>query len=336
MRSTVLLRLAAHSWPEVGAHPIVDKIYTLQDDPRRGFGQCSASASRASSGLHILMMPHVLDLMMWGSAMAKRTRSPFDRGLIDFGAYIMDFDEQALSRAIGTWQAARSSEPSNPAVHLALGYALDSVDRTEEALEAVSIARELDPDRLDTEIMYLTLLAELGREAEALDGIEAAAARDGVDLAALRQELGAAGNPTDARTLLMNGFLRARNWIRSWLLDEVDRAEAVAGRHKTGPEDDLDECLSLQAAIGEELEWTGVPEPLRPLGPWAARLGAGDDVCRPLLFATLSVAERSELQGIVSGCASAAHLWLDEFGSRPLSDEAAALMSLLLGIEEME
>lgn len=74
----------------------------------------------------------------------------------------------------------------------------------------------------------------------------------------------------------------------------------------------------------------------RPLAPWAARLGAGDDVCRPLLFATLSVAERSELQEIAGECASAAHQWLDEFGSRPLTDEAAAVMYLLLGIEEME
>jgi hypothetical protein len=119
-------------------------------------------------------------------------------------------------------------------------------------------------------------------------------------------------------------------------MDEVDRAEAAAGRHKNGPQDELDECLGLQAALGEALTWTGVPEPLRPLGPWVARLGAGDDVCRPLLFATLSEAERSELQEIVGECASAAHQWLDEFGSQALTDEAAAVMYLLLGIEDME
>jgi predicted Zn-dependent protease len=121
-----------------------------------------------------------------GSVKAKRTQSPYDRGLIEYGEYINDFDESALARAINTWQAARSSEPSNSALHLALSYGLDSTDQTEEALEAVRVAKELDSDRRDAEIMYLTLLAELGQEAEALSGIEAAAERQEVDLATLR------------------------------------------------------------------------------------------------------------------------------------------------------
>ena len=141
--------------------------------------------------------------------------------------------------------------------------------------------------------------------------------------------------PTNATTLLQNGFLHARNWIRSWLEDEIGRVLAATSPRATDPGDTPDDCVGIQAELGEQLDWIGIPGALQPLAPWAARLGAGDDVCRPLLFATLSPVEKSELEEIVGECGAAANRWLDEFGSQPMTAEAAALMYLLLGIEEM-
>jgi len=66
-------------------------------------------------------------------------------------------------------------------------------------------------------------MSALGPEGEAMAAGESLPSRKDVDLDSMRRELTDADMPVGGRTLLMNGFLRARNFLQSILEDAIDR-----------------------------------------------------------------------------------------------------------------
>ncbi|HYC50969.1 MAG TPA: hypothetical protein VEB19_07675, partial [Gemmatimonadaceae bacterium] len=68
-----------------------------------------------------------------------------------------------------------------------------------------------------------TLLAALDREEDALAEIARVGRRRKANLAKVKRELAAAKFPADADTLLLNAFIRAYNFMWSWLSDEAER-----------------------------------------------------------------------------------------------------------------
>jgi hypothetical protein len=168
-----------------------------------------------------------------------------------------------------------------------------------------------------------------------MEGVQAAAEPQGVDLDALRRELEAADMPVDARSLISNGFIHAPNFLRSWIWDEIDAMERRTRREETKRrrQEERRECAERQEELLGEMDEAAVPHPLRGLIPWATRLGVGDDVCRGLVFAGLTKAERGEVTRAVDEHAKRVQEWLDQAGE-PMSPSAAAFMYLLLAVEE--
>ena len=236
-------------------------------------------------------------------------------------------------------EEAIERDPKHAAAHAALGYTNDHLGRRwEQALACFRKARRLDPDDRISEVYVLTLLAEMGREKQALAGIRAAAKRHGLDLAKLRRELAAARFPADARTLVMNGFIHARNFKRSAIGDEAERIrnEREPGRARRNADAERKECLKHQKALARSFEASRVPAAFRVLAPWASRYGVGDDVCRPLLMARLTRAQRAKLIRLVDAHARAINAWLDTFPQgKKMTAEAAAFLYLTEGVEEM-
>lgn len=245
-------------------------------------------------------------------------------------------DAAAVAEARAQLERALAGGAETAAVHALLGHALDRQGEGDAALAHFQAARRLSPDDHVYESYALTLLAERGDEAVALTEIARAAPGRGVDLESLRIELRAAGLPADARTLVRNGFVHARNFFQSALSDEALRLrEARAG---ITPEQSrawaLGDCAALQAELAAAFDVARVPPALTPLAEAAARLGVGDDSCRALLFQALEPAERAQLMAEADRLADAIHRWLDGFGDAPLSLEGAAFLYFLLGIEE--
>jgi hypothetical protein len=210
-------------------------------------------------------------------------------------------------------------------------------DGAERALVSFREAHRLDPKHRVYDVYVLTLLQQTGREAEALAEIEAASSRHDVDLHALRSELIAAGMPADAMTLLLNGFIHARNFFRS---DLADQAEAIRNRRERGrarrlAAAELKHCTEEQRALQKRFDPTRVPESIRALATWASRYGVGDDYCRPLLLKRLSKKQRAKLTREVDDHAEAIQSWLDSFGQELMPTEAAAFMYLTIGVEEI-
>jgi hypothetical protein len=78
-----------------------------------------------------------------------------------------------------------------------------------------------------------------------------------------------------------------------------------------------------------------VPDDLRHLVPLAERWGIGDDVERIEKVDRATPAEREELRTAVEPVHARITAWLDTFGQRAMSDEAAAFMYMQLALEEM-
>ena len=164
-------------------------------------------------------------------------------------------------------ESAIARRPKHAASHAALGYTNDHLGRRDEqALACFREAFRLAPRDRISEVYALTLLAEMGREKEALAGIKAAAKRHEVDLAKLRRELAAARFPADAGSLLMNGFIHARNFMRSAIADKAERIRdaRAAGTRATA---------SRGRAEGLPGRSEGARAPLRRV------TGAGGDPC---------------------------------------------------------
>jgi len=128
--------------------------------------------------------------------------------------YLFHFEEASLPRTVDAFRLATSLDPDSAGHWAQLGYSLDASDLPREALVAFRRAGEIDPADEEVEVFVHTLLSELGPEREAMSAVDALAKRNGVDLESLRRDLTAAGVPVDARSLLMNGFIRARHlWL---------------------------------------------------------------------------------------------------------------------------
>jgi len=131
---------------------------------------------------------------------------------------------QRLTEARRHLEVAVQATPKHAPSHAALGYTNDHLGRRDEqALACFREALRLKPSDRIAEVYVLTLLADMGREKEALAGIKFAAPRHKLDLAKLKRELAAVKFPTDAYHLLMNGFIHARNFMRSRISDEAER-----------------------------------------------------------------------------------------------------------------
>jgi hypothetical protein len=88
-------------------------------------------------------------------------------------------------------------------------------------------------------------------------------------------------------------------------------------------------------ASSQKLNVTNVPEDLRHLVPFAERWGIGDDVDRNAAVDRATPAERAELERAVALSDARITAWLDSFRQQPMTDEAAAFMSMQLALEEM-
>jgi len=263
-------------------------------------------------------------------------RGPYAEGLIHLGRYLQGLDDAELAHAIERFRSAVEGEPDRVAAWVALGFALDAADARADALQAVEHAARLDPDDAEVEVLVVTLLSEAGPEEVALAAVEATALRLGIDVEELRRNLKAVQMPTDARTLVANAFVHARNFIRARLEDEIERVltesdpEGARRREETDRRRCLDERERLRGAVDAER----APDSVRDAVPWAARLGAGDAECRDRLAQELDPDERAELAAVVARTAPFIHAWLDSFGADALTEEAAALLHLLLAVEE--
>ena len=263
-------------------------------------------------------------------------RAHFGDGLNQIERYLLQLDDAALLHAIDRFRSAATLDPGEPAHWVALGFALDAAGLPQDAMSALQRAAEIDPDDHDVEVFILTLRSESGPEPEALAAINAVAKRRGIDLEPLRRELAEAGMPLDALTLVQNAFIHPRNFIRSRLEDDIDRSErgrdpeAWHRRRKS----EQDECTEMQKDLRRSVDPARVPAMFRAVSTWASRLGVGDDTCRRVLMGRLTELERSEMLRIVNEHAPSIHAWLNGFGDRPMSPEAAAFMHLLLSIEE--
>lgn len=78
-----------------------------------------------------------------------------------------------------------------------------------------------------------------------------------------------------------------------------------------------------------------VPAELRSLIPLAERWGVGDDAERAAAIARSTPAEREELREAIEPVHATITAWLDSFGQRAMSDEAAAFMYMQLALEEI-
>jgi hypothetical protein len=246
-------------------------------------------------------------------------------------------EPQLLGRAREHLARAINLRPTHAPSHAALGYAHYLDDNIERALAGFQEARRLDSRDKTVEVFVLKLLAESGRTTEALAAIAAAAPRHGVDVEALRDQLAEAGMPTDPGTLIANGFIHPRNYFRSSLGEEAERIlgtfdPARARRQATA---ERKRCAAHQQELERTFDASRVPEPLRALAPLASRYGVGDDRCRPFLLQRLSRKDRNALVSAVDSHALAIQEWLDGFAEGAMTEEAAAVMYLALGAEEV-
>jgi len=247
-------------------------------------------------------------------------------------------EPELLSRACEHLAHAIEFLSKHAPSHAALGYTYDLTQgRTEQALACFREARRLNPQNKVYDVYVLTLVVATGREKEALREIEAAALRHDVNLHALRGELTDVGFPTDAGTLLLNGFIDARNFFRSSLADEAERIlnALEPGRARRNAAAERKRCAEHQQQIARTFDASRVPESIRALATWASRYGVGDDDCRPFLLRRLSKKQRSALIQEIDRNAHAIHAWLDNFGEASIPPEAAAFMYLALGVEEI-
>jgi hypothetical protein len=237
----------------------------------------------------------------------------------------------ALRRAVGL-------RPGHAPSQAALGYVHDLLGarNAKQALACLREARRLSPRDKIYEIYVITLLQEAGEEEEALAEVKAAALRHGVDLKALLRELDAAGMKADAAALLQ-GFLRARNFLKSQLRDEAEQIlnRLQPGRAQREAVAQHTRCAEDQRELARRFRASRVPVDLRALSVWASRYGIGDDYCRPYLLKRLPKKQREQLVRTMDRHAAALQAWLDSFAEGRMTDEAAAFMYLAEGVEEI-
>ena len=124
--------------------------------------------------------------------------------------------------------------------------------------------------------------------------------------------------------------------MASWLHKEALRVEArlsprTASQRKAAEKRELARC---QRELRKAVRADRVPAEFRHLIPWAQQLGLGDDRVRSRAFAVLAPQERARIRSKVEPFGVVIHAWLDRFAPAEMPPEAAALMYLLLGLEE--
>ena len=248
-------------------------------------------------------------------------------------------ERRELSLARDVLKQALKKRPGHAPSHAVLGYLHDQagVRGAKQALACMSEAHRLDPRDKTYEVFWIALLSESGQERAALAAIKAAAPRHGVDLKKMLRELAKAKFPADSASLLMNGFLYPRNFLKSRLGDEAERIQnrLQPGRGKREAAAEHERCLQDQRELERSFDASRVPESLRALSSLAARYGVGDDVCRPYLLQRLQKKQRAQLVRTVDRLATPLQAWLDSFPEGKMPAEAAAMMYLALGAEEI-
>lgn len=78
-----------------------------------------------------------------------------------------------------------------------------------------------------------------------------------------------------------------------------------------------------------------VPEKFRDLVLLAQRWGIGDDIIRNDLHDKASLEEKQALKSSLDGRTRAINQWLDSFSSGQMTEEAAAFMYMMEGLDEM-
>jgi hypothetical protein len=273
------------------------------------------------------------------AAQADDADARYKLAMLLLEAYSRTNDGRQLGHARDALKRAVKARPKHAPSHAALGFAFDHGD-TRKATQALACMREaqrLKPRDKIYEIYVITLLQESGREREALAALAAAAARHEVDLKGLQRQLNKAGMKADAAALLTNGFIRARNFLRSRLSDEAERIlnRLQPGRGRRESAAQHERCLQDQRKLERGFDASRVPESLRALSPLASRYGVGDDYCRPYLLKRLARKRRAQLVAAVDRHAAAIQAWLDTFAEGKMPTEAAAFLYLALATEEI-
>lgn len=253
-------------------------------------------------------------------------------------AYSWTNERRQLSHARDELTQAVKQRPNHAPSHALLGFVYDqSLRGTRQALACMREAQRLNPRDKIYEIYLISLLQESGWEKDALAAIKAAAPRHDVDLKKLLRQLAEAGMKPDAASLLMNGFIRPRNFLKSRLADEAERIlnRLQPGRAQREAAAQHGRCVEDQRELERGFNASRVPESLRALSSWAARYGIGDDYCRPYLLKRLTKKQRAQLVRAVDRHATAVQAWLDSFPEGKIPAEAAAFMYLALGVEEI-
>ncbi|HEX2197020.1 MAG TPA: hypothetical protein VHG88_00135 [Burkholderiales bacterium] len=262
---------------------------------------------------------------------------PYEQAILLLDEHSEDGQDKKRKRAQALLEEAVALCPGHAGSHAALGYACDLDNERPRALACLREAHRLDPDDEIAEVYLLTLLAEQGPEKAALQAVRAAAPRHGVDLARLGRELAKAKFPRDARTLVTNGFIHARNFFRHRVGEYAERMRnrRQPGRARRQAAAERAQCVQLQQALAAGFDAARVPEALRPLAAWAARYGVGDDGCRPYLMKRLTRKQKAALIRAVDRKSKLLQRWLDSFAPGSMSNEAAAYLYLAEGVEEI-
>jgi hypothetical protein len=243
-----------------------------------------------------------------------------------------------LRRARSLLGEAVALEPLKSAYHALLGFVDSHNEKTlTSALESFRTALRLKPKDQVLQVYVPALLAEMGQEREAIHEIQKAAMLQDVDLRIHRAELRKAGMPARADNLLQ-AFLRPRNYFTSnlWDQDERIRKALLPAAHARNVRAIRDDCRRRQRELRDSFDRARVPEAIRQLATAASRYGVGDDACRPLLMKGLSKESRKGLKQKAKRLARPIQAWLDSFPPGAMSEEAAAYMYLLEGLEEMD
>lgn len=240
--------------------------------------------------------------------------------------------ERLLMRAI-------ELDPTHAPSHAKLGFTYHQLgDRLERALASFRTARRLDPRNKIVDVYVPLILITMEKEKEALAELTAVARRQKVNLAKVRKELAKVGFPADAQTLITNGFIHPRNFFWSATYDEAERIRnsLERGRKRRVAQEELDECQRRQRELKQSFDASRVPASIRALASAASHYGIGDDPCRYLLMKRIPKKERDQLIRRADRLAKKVDEWLDSFGGGDkMSDEAAAFMYLMNGVEEI-
>ena len=257
----------------------------------------------------------------------------------DLYAFHSPDDSPVLARAEELLSRAIEIDPANARAHAMLGFTYHQLeDRLERALASFKVARKLDPKDKVVDVYVPTILVAMEKESEALKELTAVARRQGVNLVKLRKDLAEAKFPADAVTLLTNGFISARNYFWSEMMDEAEsiRNSLERGRKRRVAREELDTCRTHQRELKERFDPSKVPASIKSLAAAASRYGIGDDPCRALIMKKIPRKTRERLIEQADRLAEETDKWLDSFGSGDkMTTEAAAFMYLLEGIEEI-